>query len=85
MRMRNLMIAMMVLILLAAAVTVKAFNLAATRPTITIKIPYRTGTALAPTTRIVPAPAPAVNPGATLVAGTDDAGATPGVGPVITP
>jgi hypothetical protein len=60
MRMRNLMIAMMVLIALAA-VTVKAYNLATTRPAVTIKIPYRTSTALAPTTRIVPTLAPAVD------------------------
>jgi hypothetical protein len=83
-RKRNLMIAMMVLIVLAA-VTVKAFNMAATRPPVTIKIPYRTGTALGPTTRIIPAPTPAVEPGGTLFPGTGDASAGSSVGPAIAP
>jgi hypothetical protein len=84
-RKRNLMIAMMVLIVLAAAVTVKAFNMATTRPPVTIKIPYRTSTAFAPTTRIVPVPTPAVEPGGTLFAGKGDAGAGSSVGPAIAP
>jgi hypothetical protein len=83
-RKRNLMIAMMVLIVLAA-VTVKAFNMATTRPPVTIKIPYRTSTAFAPTTRIVPVPTPAAEPGGTLFAGKGDASAGSSVGPAIAP
>jgi hypothetical protein len=85
MRMRNLMIAMMVLIVLAAAVTVKAYNLATTRPAVTIKIPYRTSTASVPTTRIVPALAPVVDRGGTLFPATRDANAGFGGGPAIAP
>jgi hypothetical protein len=85
MRMRNLMIAMMVLIVLAAAVTVKAYNLATTRPAVTIKIPYRTSTASAPTTRIVPTLAPAVDRGGTHFAATSEANAGFGVGPAFVP
>jgi hypothetical protein len=85
-RKRNLMIAMMILVVLAAAVTVKAFNMAATRPPVTIKIPYRTSTALAPTTRIAPAPTPAVEEsGGTLFEGTGDASAGSSVRPAIAP
>jgi hypothetical protein len=77
MTMRNLMIAMMILMVLAAAVTVKAFNTsvvsAATRPTVTVKVPYRTRTASTPTTRIVPAAV--VDSSGTLFAGTGDASA----------
>jgi hypothetical protein len=82
MRRRNLMIAMMILIVLAAAITVKALNMAVTRPTVTVKIPYRTGTASAGTTRIVPAP---MARDGTLSAGTGDASAGSGVRPAIAP
>jgi hypothetical protein len=63
--MRNLMIAMMILIVLAAVTVIVS---AANRPTVTVKIPYRAGTASAPTTRIVPAPG--LDPGGTLFART---------------
>ena len=55
MTMRNLLIAMMILIVLAVAATVKALNTsvvaATTRPTVTVKIRYRTSTASKPTAR----------------------------------
>ena len=53
MTMRNLMIAMMILIVLG---TVTVIVSAANRPTATVKIPYRTSTASVPTMRAVPAP-----------------------------
>jgi hypothetical protein len=85
MTMRNLVIAMMILIVLAAALTVRALNTsvvsAAIRPTVTVKIPYRTGTASRPTTRIVPAPV--ADPGGTPFTGTGDASAGSWVAPAI--
>lgn len=74
MTMRNLMIAMMILIVLVAALT--AIVSAAKRPTVTVKIPYLTGTASAPTTRIVPAPV--ADPGGTLP-GTAGSWAAPAI------